>query len=72
MIDKACKQIELVFWEVFIFTLSNSKWARNLVIFSSGFVQELKQTRTLWMMGLATLLGLICGFLLCLIKMNLP
>jgi hypothetical protein len=72
MIEKACKQIELFFWEIFIFTLSNSKLARNLVIHSSGIMQELKETHTLRMVGAVTIVGLISGFLLYILRLNLP
>jgi hypothetical protein len=64
MINKTFTKVELIFWEIFIRTLTNSKFARHLVTYGSGAVQELKRAQTIKMLGVIALVGLICGFVL--------
>jgi len=72
MLINIYKKIELYFWEIFIFTMSNSKLARKLVIFGSDAVQEFKGAQTFRLLIVVTIAGLTSGTLLYILKSILP
>lgn len=67
---KLYNQMEIAFWDFVIYTLSESKWVRNLVRVAHRFFSKCDLSRTVGEACIAALVGLFSGVLLYLLAFH--